>query len=60
VAVTEGGYDLTALKACLESTIDVLDGSPVPAPEDAPRPATQRSRQAIAQVRSAHAKYWKL
>ncbi len=29
VAVTEGGYDLTALKGCLESTITVLEDGPV-------------------------------
>jgi acetoin utilization deacetylase AcuC-like enzyme len=60
VAVTEGGYDLTALKGCLESTIAVLDGAPVPHPAEPLRPATQRSRIAIAQVRSAHSKYWTL
>jgi acetoin utilization deacetylase AcuC-like enzyme len=60
VAVTEGGYDLGALKACLDSTVSVLDGATVPPATDAPRPATQRSRMAIAQVRSAHNKYWKL
>jgi acetoin utilization deacetylase AcuC-like enzyme len=60
VAVTEGGYDLAALKACLESTVALLDGAPVPQPSDPPRPATQRSRMAIAQVRSAQGKYWKL
>ena len=60
VAVTEGGYDLAALKACLESTIAVLDGAAVPLTKEAPRPATNRSRMAIAQVRSAQAKYWKL
>jgi acetoin utilization deacetylase AcuC-like enzyme len=60
VGVTEGGYDLSALKACLESTISILDGGdPLPLAE-APRPATSRSRSAIAAVRSAHAKYWKL
>jgi acetoin utilization deacetylase AcuC-like enzyme len=60
VAVTEGGYDLGALKACLESTVSVLDGATVPPPTDTPRPATQRSRTAITQVRSAQGKYWKL
>jgi acetoin utilization deacetylase AcuC-like enzyme len=60
VAVTEGGYDLAALKGCLESTIGVLDGAPVSQPLDPPRAATQRSRVAIAQVRSAQARYWKL
>jgi acetoin utilization deacetylase AcuC-like enzyme len=60
VAVTEGGYDLSALKACLESTIAVLDGAPIAPPSDAARAATGRSRVAIAQVRSAQSKYWKL
>ena len=60
VAVTEGGYDLSALKACLESTIAVLDGASIQPPADAPRAATQRSRMAIAQVRSAQSKYWQL
>lgn len=60
VAVTEGGYDLAALKACLESTISVLDGAPAPQPAEPLRAATQRSRMAIAQVRSAQSKYWKL
>jgi acetoin utilization deacetylase AcuC-like enzyme len=60
VAVTEGGYDLAALKACLESTVTILDGARAPANQEAPRPATQRSRMAMAQVRSAHSKYWKL
>jgi acetoin utilization deacetylase AcuC-like enzyme len=60
VAVTEGGYDLSALKACLESTIAALDGAPIAPPSEAARAATQRSRMAIAQVRSAQSKYWKL
>ena len=60
VAVTEGGYDLTALKGCLESTIAVLDGASLPSPAEPPRAATERSRMAIAQVRSAQGKYWKL
>jgi acetoin utilization deacetylase AcuC-like enzyme len=58
VAVTEGGYDLDALKACLENTIAVLDGATV---ESQPAMgATSRSRSAIAAVRAAQAKYWKL
>src|SRR5687767_5642148 len=60
VAVTEGGYDLTALKGCLESTLAVLDGATLRPPAESPRAATQRSRMAIAQVRSAQAKFWKL
>ena len=60
VAVTEGGYDLGALKECLESTISVLDGAEVPARTEEPRDATSRSREAIAAVRAAQANYWKL
>jgi acetoin utilization deacetylase AcuC-like enzyme len=60
VAVTEGGYDLVALKACLESSISVLDGAVVPEPAEAPLGPTARSRTAVAAVRSAHAKYWKI
>jgi acetoin utilization deacetylase AcuC-like enzyme len=60
VAATEGGYDLTALKACLESSISVLDGAALAPLKEAPMPATQRSRVAIAQARSAHSNYWKL
>ena len=60
VAVTEGGYDLTALKGCLESSMAVLDGAPVPQPAEPPLGRHQRSRMAIAAVRSAQAKYWKL
>jgi acetoin utilization deacetylase AcuC-like enzyme len=60
VAVTEGGYDLTALKACLESTSSILDGALVASPPTESLVATARSRTAIAAVRAAHAKYWKL
>jgi acetoin utilization deacetylase AcuC-like enzyme len=60
VVATEGGYDLTALKACIESSIAILDGAPLEPPKSPAMAATQRSRIAIAQVRSAHAKYWKL
>jgi acetoin utilization deacetylase AcuC-like enzyme len=60
VAVTEGGYDLTALKACLESTISILDGASVPSSHEAFAGATARSRAAITAVRAAQSKYWKL
>jgi acetoin utilization deacetylase AcuC-like enzyme len=59
-AMTEGGYDLTALKACLESTITVLDEGPVPSPSQPSLAATSRARVTIAAVRSAQSKYWKL
>ena len=60
VAVTEGGYDLTALKACLESSISILDGAAVPPSHEALAGPTSRSRTAIAAVRAAQANYWKL
>ena len=60
VAVTEGGYDLSALKACLESTMTVLDGGAAPPPDSKSLASTARSVTAIAAVRAAHAKYWKL
>jgi acetoin utilization deacetylase AcuC-like enzyme len=68
VAVTEGGYDLAALKACLESTVAALDGSAVDASGEAATARsseaalgpTSRSRSAIAAVRGAHARFWKL
>jgi len=60
VAVTEGGYDLTALKECLQSTISVLNGAAVQTALDAARGATSRSTATRAAVRAAHAKYWRL
>jgi acetoin utilization deacetylase AcuC-like enzyme len=66
VAVTEGGYELSALKACLESSMAVFAGAPPMAPSSSAGPSgqalgpTARSRAAIASVRSAQSKYWRL
>jgi acetoin utilization deacetylase AcuC-like enzyme len=60
VGVTEGGYNLAALKACLESCLAALDGAEVSRPAEPALAATARSRTALAAVRAAHAKYWKL
>ena len=59
VAVTEGGYDLGALKACLEASIGVLAGA-APATSEVAAAPTARSRTAIAAVRAAQARYWKI
>ena len=62
VLVTEGGYDLGALEACLESTIAVAGGV-APAPEASPAAtgaATRRSAAAIAAVRAVQGRYWQL
>ena len=60
VGVTEGGYDLGALKACLEALVSMLDGAAGATPLEPSRGPTPRSRTAIAAVRSAHRRYWKL
>ena len=60
VAVTEGGYDLAALRACLDSTIAVLDGGALPASGETSLGPTSRSSITVAAVRSAHDRYWKL
>jgi acetoin utilization deacetylase AcuC-like enzyme len=60
VAVTEGGYDLGALRSCLESSVMVLDGAPAPASAEPLAGQTARSRTAIAAVRAVQGKYWKL
>jgi len=55
--VTEGGYDLEALRACTEATIGVLSAAVVPGvqiPELHPR-----ADRAWAAVRAAHRGYWR-
>ena len=60
VAATEGGYDLGALRACLESTVEVLAGAPTPLPVVPALDATYRSRSAVTAVRAAQSKYWRI
>jgi len=60
VAATEGGYDLRALRACLESTVGVLAGAASPPPAEPALGATHRSRAALTAVRAAQSKYWRL
>jgi acetoin utilization deacetylase AcuC-like enzyme len=54
--VTEGGYSLPALAACLEAVLSVLRG----APDDAepPSPATHRAAETIDAIRAAHRGSW--
>jgi len=57
--VTEGGYDVTALTACLELTIAVAGhAQPKLTPIDAL--PSWRATNAIAAVRAAQAPYWRL
>ena len=54
--VTEGGYDLDALEACLAGTLDVLAAPQ--APPASPEGSTRRADAALAEVRRAQAPFW--
>jgi len=58
VAVTEGGYDLTALAGSLRSAIDVLDGAAPLGALPAPTGATPRADASLAAVRPHLSKFW--
>jgi acetoin utilization deacetylase AcuC-like enzyme len=57
VAVTEGGYDLTALKACLTETVRVMSG-PTPSPKPVAPGSSERAEAALEVVRLAQAPFW--
>ena len=59
--VTEGGYDLAALRECLDGTIDVLSAdSSGPDHEQALRPMpAPRGERAVATVRAAQSAFWR-
>jgi acetoin utilization deacetylase AcuC-like enzyme len=59
VLVSEGGYDLTALKSCLELTVAIVAGKKTNVPTVDPTPGRSATR-AIGAVRAALASYWKL
>jgi acetoin utilization deacetylase AcuC-like enzyme len=54
--VTEGGYDLPALRECLEATIRVLDGERVDAASATAAPRGERTLQT---VRAVQAAFWR-
>jgi acetoin utilization deacetylase AcuC-like enzyme len=57
VAVTEGGYDLQALAACLDSTMRVMDRAPAAPPTlDGD---TRRAEESLALVRAAQSAFWR-
>jgi acetoin utilization deacetylase AcuC-like enzyme len=62
VLVTEGGYDLRALEACLESTMTAASSFGVEDVGATARDgeATGRSRAAIVAVREVQRRYWQL
>ncbi len=55
--VTEGGYDLDALEACLAGTLDVLAAPPA-SPPASPAGSTRRAEAVLEQVRRAQAPFW--
>ena len=64
--VTEGGYDLHALAACLEASFEALDGKPARANGEVASAATTdstsavRGTRAVRAVSAVHAKRWRL
>jgi acetoin utilization deacetylase AcuC-like enzyme len=61
VAVTEGGYDLTALTGCLQGSIAAMDevARGENKREVTTHPGTGRAERAIAAVRAAQKPYWR-
>ena len=64
--VTEGGYELTALAACLDASFLAIDGAPTaPVPvasletEAVTAPVPSRGQRALQAVRDAQAPYWR-
>ena len=67
--VTEGGYELTALAACLEATTAAVDGAGTATVTDtgadgrgepgAPVPSSARGQRALLAVRDAQAAHWR-
>ena len=59
--VTEGGYDLDALRDCLLATFEVLDADVVTTTGLETRtPPTGRGERALSAVRAAHSAFWRL
>jgi len=59
--VTEGGYDLAALAACLEGSIEAVDGAVGAGRRHEPlASAAPRGERAVAAVRAAQTAHWRL
>ena len=57
VAVTEGGYDLTALETCLTETLRVMSG-PTPSPPPTVPGPSERAEATVGLVRLAQGPFW--
>ena len=60
VALTEGGYDLKALAACLRTTARVLAGDVSSSDFPAPQGSTSRADDTIAAIRPHVGRFWKI
>ena len=58
VAVTEGGYDLESLEACLGETLTVMRGPEVEVSPPGALGSTMRADVALSKVRRAQATFW--
>jgi acetoin utilization deacetylase AcuC-like enzyme len=56
--VTEGGYELTALAACLEASFAVMNGNDAPESSEAVTVATDRGKRAVAAAKQALEPHW--
>ena len=58
-AVTEGGYDLQALRECVEAALPALDAAPTGLVELVTGEPAPRGERALAAVRAVQAPYWR-
>ncbi len=57
--VTEGGYDLAALRECLDATIDVLTAGDTDLGDETLRRPAPRGERALLAVRAAQSAFWR-
>ena len=57
--VTEGGYDLDALRACLDASIEVLQHDSRGVAIAADHPVPPRAQRALQAVRAAQSRFWR-
>jgi len=57
--VTEGGYDLDALRACMNATLEVLEGDGRAVAIAASQPVAPRAARALDAVRAAQSRFWR-
>ena len=58
VVVTEGGYDLMALRASIDGVVEALRGPVVPMAWPSSHAASKRGRDAVSAVHQSLASFW--